>query len=83
MQRHGIDFADVWRVFESHRVIFIDDRFDYDEVRFVTIGLLKERLVTIVYMEDDDVTRVISVRKATKNEQRKYLKGIANRLGEN
>lgn len=48
LQRHGIDFADVWRVFESERVIFLDDRFDYNELRFVTIGVLRGRIVTII-----------------------------------
>ncbi len=83
LKRHGIDFADVWRVFESERVIFLDDRFDYNELRFVTIGVLRERIVTVVYTENDEITRIISVRKATKNEQRKYREGITNRLGEN
>ncbi len=83
MQRHGFDFADAWRIFESWRVIFIDDRFDYGENRLVTIGILGGRIVTAVYTEDDEIIRVISLRKATKNEQTKYNKGIANRLGEN
>lgn len=83
LKRHGFDFADVWRVFESDRVIFIDDRFDYDELRFVTVGVLRERIVTVVYRENDEITRIISVRKATKNERKRYLEGIANRLGEN
>ena len=83
LQRHGFDFADAWRVFESHRVIFIDDRFDYGESRLVTIGFLSGRIVTIVYIEDDEIIRIISLRKATKNERTKYNKGIANRLGEN
>ena len=79
LQRHGFDFADAWRVFDSHRVIFIDDRFDYGESRIVTIGFFSE----IVYTEDDEIIRIISLRKATKNERTKYNKGIANRLGEN
>lgn len=83
LQRHGLDFADAWRIFESYRVIFIDDRFDYGESRLVTIGILSGRIVTTVYTEDDEITRIISLRKATKNEQTKYNKGITNRLGEN
>ncbi len=83
LQRHGLDFADAWRIFESYRVIFIDDRFDYGESRLVTIGVLSGRIVTTVYTEDDEITRIISLRKATKNEQTKYNKGIANRLGKN
>ncbi len=83
LQRHDLDFADAWRIFESYRVIFIDDRFDYGESRLVTIGVLSGRIVTTVYTEDDEITRIISLRKATKNEQTKYNKGIANRLGKN
>ncbi len=81
LQRHGFDFADAWQVFESHRVIFIDDRFDYGESRFVTIGFLSGRIVTIVYTEADEIIRIISLRKATKNEQTKYIKGIGKPIG--
>lgn len=83
LQKHGFDFADAERIFESDRVIFIDDRFDYGEMRLVTIGFLSQRIVTVTYTEHDEVIRIISLRKATKNEQTKYIKGIANRLGEN
>jgi uncharacterized DUF497 family protein len=76
LQRHSIDFADVWRVFESNKLIFIGDRFDYNELRSVTIGVLRERIVTVGYTENDEITRIISIRKATKNEQRKYLEGM-------
>ncbi len=81
--KHGIDFADAWQVFEGNRVIFIDDRFDYDELRLVTIGFLSGNIVTVTYTENDEITRIISLRKATKNERTKYIKGIPNRLGEN
>lgn len=82
-QRHGIDFADVELAFGSERVIFIDNRFDYNETRVVTIGLLSGRIVTIIYTETNEITRIISARKATKNEQNKYFNGIKNGLGEN
>jgi uncharacterized DUF497 family protein len=83
LRKHGFDFADVWRVFENDKVIFVDDRFDYDELRLVTIGFLSGNIVTVTYTENDEITRIISLRKATKNERTKYIKGIANRLGEN
>lgn len=83
LRKHGFDFADVWQVFESWRVIFVDDRFDYGESRLATIGVLSGRIVTAVYTEDNKVIRIISLRKATKYEQKKFDKGIANRLGEN
>ncbi len=83
IKKHGIDFADIWRFFESERVIFIDNRFDYGELRFVSIGILAARIITITYTETDEITRIITARKSTKNEQNKYIREITNRLGEN
>jgi uncharacterized DUF497 family protein len=40
LQRHGIDLADVWRVFEIETHTIIDDRFDYGEIRYLSLGLL-------------------------------------------
>ena len=55
-----------------------DDRFDYGERRFVSLGLLQGRVIVIVHTEQAGVTRVISARKATKYEQRLYFQGIAD-----
>jgi uncharacterized protein len=76
--KHGIDFVDVKNVFEGETVTIIDDRFDYAEDRFITLGLLEGRIVVIVHTETDDVIRVISARKATKNEEVIYFKEIAD-----
>lgn len=40
LQRHQIDFADVEQVFDYKRRTIIDNRFDYGEIRFFTLGLL-------------------------------------------
>jgi uncharacterized DUF497 family protein len=76
--KHGIDFVGIDVVFESETVTILDDRFDYGEDRFVTLGLLNGRVVVIAHMETDHVIRIISVRKATKNEEISYFKEIAN-----
>jgi uncharacterized DUF497 family protein len=65
-------------VFEGDIVTIKDDRFEYEEQRFVTLGLLNGRVVVIVHTEREDVTRIISVRKATKNEERSYFEQIAD-----
>lgn len=76
--KHGFDFIDVGVVFEGDIVTIEDDRFEYKEQRFVTLGLLNGRVVVIVHTERADVTRIISVRKATKNETRSYFEQIAD-----
>jgi uncharacterized DUF497 family protein len=83
ISRHGFDFVDIPRVFEDPICSFIDDRFDYGEVRYFTLGLLFGRIVAISHTETDEIRRIISVRKANKNEQERYFTEIANRLDEN
>ncbi len=55
-------------------LFFIDDRFDYGELRFVTIGLLRGIIVTITYTENDETTRIITARKSTKMNNENTLK---------
>lgn len=65
---HGLDFSDAPRVFEGLTYTFEDDRFAYNEQRFVTLGLLNGVSVSIVHKESEYEIRVISFRKATKRE---------------
>ena len=71
--RHGIDFAEVVEVFAAP-VTILDDRYDYGEKRFLTLGLLKGSVVAVVHTESDDVIRIISARKAERYEEIKYFK---------
>jgi uncharacterized protein len=71
--RHGLDFADVERVFAGLTFTFEDDRFDYAEQRFVTLGLLDGLPVSLVHTETSHEIRVISFRKATAREARIYF----------
>ena len=73
IRKHNIDFADIGEIFNGDIVIIEDDRFDYGETRFVVFGLFRGRVVAVVYTEDGHVMRVISARKATKNEEREYF----------
>lgn len=48
---------------------FPDDREDYGEERFITIGLLEGRVVVVVNVLLEDGIRIISMRKANRYEQ--------------
>ncbi len=51
-----------------------DDRFDYGETRFVAIGMINTTLYVMVFTSgsNDDTVRVISLRRAKKQEARYY-----------
>ena len=78
IQRHQIDFVGIEEVFQGLTVTIIDDRFDYGEERFVTFGLLNSVVLVIVHTETTKKIRIISVRKAMKNEEIEYYEAIAN-----
>jgi len=68
-KKHEVDFADAERVFTGPTFTFEDDREDYGEQRWVTLGLLGEQVMVIVHTETEDEIHVISMRKADKDEQ--------------
>ena len=71
LKKHGLDFDDARSVIESGEAItFEDRRFDYGEVRYLTLGLLDGQVVIIATTETDKTIRIISMRKAVKNEQK-------------
>jgi hypothetical protein len=75
---HGFDFVDAKKVFEGVTFTLEDDRFDYGEERFITLGLLKGTVIVIAHTEKGNEIRVISMRKATKHEQKIYFEGLTD-----
>ena len=76
LQQHGFDFVDAQRVFEGPTFTYEDDRFDYPEQRFVSLGSLEGMVVSIVHTESPRLIRIISFRKATKHEQAIFFKNL-------
>jgi uncharacterized DUF497 family protein len=70
--KHGLSFEDAEQVFVGSCVTFEDDRFAYGEERLITLGLLAGRLVVIAHAPRDDGTRIISMRKGNRREQKIY-----------
>lgn len=78
LRRHGIDFLAARVVFAGKTITLVDDRFEYEERRFLTLGLLWGRAVAIAHTESDYVIRIISIRKATRNEEKSYFEETSN-----
>jgi uncharacterized DUF497 family protein len=51
-----------------------DLRKDYNEIRYISFGLIFDRLHTLIWTYRNDIVRVISLRKANKREVRFYEK---------
>lgn len=76
LAKHGLDFADAHKVFAGAIILFEDQRFDYGEQRMIAVGLLDVTVVVIVHLDNDNTIRIISMRRATKNEQKTYFNNL-------
>lgn len=78
-KKHGVSFEEAMTAFsDEHAQIYDDAGHSGDEERFVLIGYSeKPRLLVVChcYRGGDDVTRIISARKADARERRKYETG--------
>jgi len=73
--KHGLDFREVESVFrDPYRLTMEDTNSSCGEIRFKTIGMLASKIVVVVvvHTERNDVTRIISLRFATKKERSLY-----------
>jgi len=71
--KHGLSFEEARLVLDGPCVTFVDDRFDYGEKRLITLGLLAGRAVVIAHApRGGAATRIISMRKANRREQKIY-----------
>lgn len=74
--KHNISFEEAKTVFYDEWALVIDDpEHSAEEDRFIILGFSKQANLLVVchcYREADMVIRIISARKATKNEAKYY-----------
>ena len=51
LRKHGIDFVDLPPLFDGVTVTVLDDRFDYGEDRFLTVGVLQGIVIVVAHTE--------------------------------
>ena len=70
LSKHRVDFHDIFAFEWDSASIDFDDR--HDEPRWVARGLIGIVLYTVVYAERGDRTRIISIRRSTRQEALEY-----------
>lgn len=75
--KHGVSFAFAQRIFEGPVVTADDLRFDYGEVRSISIGQADGVVVlTVVHTGRNGHTRIISARRASRKERMRYERAL-------
>lgn len=73
LKEHGVDLADAGKLLDGLCFEMPDDRFDYGEERWVSIGELDGEVVVCIWADwGDDQVRAITMWKAKPNEKRRY-----------
>ncbi len=72
LEVRGLDMARSGEVFEGTSLTVQDERKDYGERRFLTIGFLDDDMVILVWTPRRNAQRIISMRKANGRERELY-----------
>ena len=77
IRKHGLDFSDAVEIFQGPMLTRPDTREDYGEDRWIGIGFLKGRVVVIAFaLRVEDVVRIISLRKASRDEREAFEEAL-------
>ena len=70
LKKHGIDFVDAVEVFANDHLL-VEARSEVEQ-RKCAIGMVNGRLATVIFTRRDDAIRIITARRARKNEREAY-----------
>ena len=77
LAERGLDFEEAVNVFAGFALTAADDRFDYGEDRYITVGSTGGTVVVLVWTPRESGRRIISMRKASVDERQAYFKAMA------
>ncbi|MGI9283652.1 MAG: BrnT family toxin [Endozoicomonas sp.] len=80
--KHRVDFSDALYVFlDDSRIEREDIRNHYGETRYQTMGMTEQGVLFVIFTErSNDTIRLISARKANKQERKWYERGYFRSL---
>jgi uncharacterized protein len=81
--KHGIDFVDAIEIFAGRFIEAEDRRRDYGEQRYRAVGRLGEQIIQVAYTWRSGRRRIISARRAGRNDRRTYHASIAKAGSQN
>jgi uncharacterized protein len=70
---HGVSLAHAEALDWDAALVWVDDRFEYDELRMIALAPETATLYYVAFVERGTVRRIISLRKATRREVKHYV----------
>lgn len=75
--KHGVDVLIAALIFEGHTIKAEDQRRDYGELRYKSIGMVDDTCYVVIHTERSGVTRLISAWEGGRSDRRKLEASIA------
>ena len=76
LAKHEIDFMDAIGIWDGEVLEFSSPQTQHGEKRWLAVGVLEGRLVTVIYTWRWKTRRIISARIARKDEKENYAREI-------
>jgi uncharacterized DUF497 family protein len=74
--RHGVSLAVARELDWDAALVWVDSRFEYDELRMIALAPKTDTLYYVAFVERGEVQRIFSLRQATRREVKHYVQSI-------
>ena len=72
LDKHGVDFLYAASIFENRTLRRVDDRKDYGEMRYASLGLVDDVPFIVIHTQRGDSIRIISAWKGGQKDYERY-----------
>jgi uncharacterized DUF497 family protein len=73
IRKHGVSLALAAQLDWDAALVWVDDRFEYDEFRMIALAPETNTLYYVAFVDCGDVRRIISLRQAVRREVKRYV----------
>ena len=73
---HGVSLALAEELDWDAALVWVDERFDYEELRMIALAPETATLYYVAFVERGNVRRIISLRRATRREVKHYVENF-------
>ena len=73
---HGVSLAFAEELDWDAALVWVDNRFAYDDVRMIALAPEASTLYYVAFIERGNVRRIVSLRRATRREVERYVQSI-------
>jgi uncharacterized protein len=74
--RHGVSLALAEKLDWDAALVWVDNRFAYDELRMIALAPEADTLYYVAFVDRGEVRRIISLRRAERREVKHYVENI-------